>query len=74
MRPLAWTGFGFLVGGVAMLLLGSAWRPFGCGALLTAATIYGYAIWKVARQIADIRRRADEMLERAANEMEKRKR
>ena len=74
LRPLAWTGFAFLGAGVAMMFLGPDWRPYGCGSLLTAATVYAFAFWKVARQIAAINRRTQEMLERAAQEMEKRKR
>ena len=74
LRGLSWIGFAFIVAGTAMLLLGPDWRPFGCGALLTAGTIYAIAIWKILRAIALLKRQTQEMLERAAQEMEKRKR
>ncbi|HEY3225916.1 MAG TPA: hypothetical protein VGK61_02835 [Planctomycetota bacterium] len=75
LRALGWVGFVFLGAGLLILLFGPReWRSFGCGALMTAVMVYGWGLWTVARQIAGIRRRAEQMLERAAEEMDKKKR
>jgi hypothetical protein len=72
-RVLGWAGFAFLAVGVLILLFGpSTWRNFGCGALLTAVTLYIVGLILVARQIAAIRRKANEMMQRVAEEMEHR--
>ena len=74
LRVLGWAGFIFLGAGLLILLFGpKEWRSFGCGALLTAVTLYGGGLFLVARQIARIRRAANEMMQRVADEMEKRK-
>jgi len=74
LRVLGWTAFIFLASGLLVLLFGPReWRSYGCGAFLTAVTLYAVGLFMVARQVASIRRRANEMLERAAQEMEKRK-
>ena len=74
LRALGWVGFVFFAAGLLILLFGPReWGSYGCGALLTAAMVYGWGLWTVARQIRGIRRRAEQMLERAAQEMEKKK-
>ena len=73
-RVLGWAGFLFLAAGLLILLFGpSEWRSFGCGALLTSVTVYGIGLYFVARQIATVRHRVADMLERTAQEMEKKK-
>ena len=68
-------GFLFLASGlVVYLLYPPEWRSFGCAALLTAVTLYGAGLFLVARQIARIRHRANEMLQRVAEELEGRNR
>jgi len=74
LRALGWVGFIFFGAGLLILIFGPReWISFGCGALLTAVMVYGWGLWMVARQIRGIRRRAEQMLERAAQEMEKKK-
>jgi len=74
-KVLGWSGFAFLGAGLLILLFGPVeWRSIGCGSLLTAVTVYAIGLWTVVRHIAAIRRRATEMLSRAADEMERRKR
>lgn len=75
LKVLGWSGFVFLGGGLLVFFLGPReWRSIGCGALLTAVTIYLVGFWMVVRQIAGIRRRANEMLTRVAEEMERKRR
>jgi hypothetical protein len=73
LRVLGWSGFVFLAVGLILVLFFKQWTRYGCAALLTAVTLYGIGFWIVARQIAAVRRHANEMLERVAEEMEKRK-
>lgn len=72
-RVLGWAGFVFLAVGLILVLFFKPWQKYGCAALLTAATLYGIGLWMVARQIAAVRKRTNEMLERVAQEMERRK-
>ena len=73
-KVLGWTGFVFLAAGILVYFFGpSHWRHFGCGAMLTAVTVYVVGLILVARQIAVIRRKANEMMQRVAEEMERRK-
>lgn len=73
-RVLGWMGFGFLAAGLLVLLFGPAeWRSYGCGAVLTAATLYAIGLFLVARQIARIRRAANEMMRRVADELDRHK-
>jgi hypothetical protein len=74
LRVLGWSGFTFLGAGLLVLLFGpKEWKAFGCGALLTAATLYVTGLVLVVRQIAHVRRKANEMLQRVAEELERRK-
>ena len=74
LRLLGWLGFIFLAGGLLVMIFGPVeWRSFGCGAMITAVMIYGWGLWQVARMISGVRRRANDMLERVAQEMERRK-
>lgn len=74
LRVLGWSGFAFLGAGILVLIFGPReWKSFGCGALLTAATLYVTGLLLVVRQIARVRRKANEMLQRVADEMERRK-
>lgn len=73
-RVLGWAGFIFLAAGLAiMLFLPPQWSYVGCGSILTAVTLYIIGLIMVARQIATIRRRANQMLQRLAEEMERKK-
>jgi hypothetical protein len=73
-KGLGWFGFIFFGAGLLVLLFGpDEWKPYGCGALLTAATLYGTGLVLVARHIARIRRQMNDMLARAADEMDRRK-
>jgi hypothetical protein len=72
-RVLGWAGFFFLaVGLILLLFFPPEWTRYGCAAVLSAVTLYGVGLWMVARQIAIVRRHANEMLERVAEEMERR--
>ena len=73
LRVLGWSGFVFLAVGLVLLLFFKEWTRYGCAAVLTAITLYGIGLWMVARQIAAVRRHANEMLERVAEEMERQK-
>lgn len=71
-KGIGWFGFIFFGAGLMVLLFGpKEWKPYGCGALLTAATLYGTGLVLVARHIARIRRQANDMLARVADEMER---
>jgi hypothetical protein len=71
LRVLGWSGFVFLAAGLIILLFIPKWTSYGCAAVLTAVTLYGIGFFMVARQIAAVRRQANEMLERVAEEMER---
>ncbi|HKS16583.1 MAG TPA: hypothetical protein VJU16_04670, partial [Planctomycetota bacterium] len=59
LRVLGWAGFIFLAAGIILFLFGGErWRPYGCGALLTAVTIYGVGLFLVIRMVARMRRAA----------------
>jgi peptidoglycan/LPS O-acetylase OafA/YrhL len=72
-RVLGWAGFVFFAAGLLILLFWPAGYPYGCGALLTAVTLYAAGLILVARQLAALRRKANEMMQRVAEEMERRK-
>jgi len=75
LKVLGWMGFFFLASGlVVVLFYPPEWRSLGCGAIMTAVTLYGAGLFLVARQVARIRRRANDMLQRVADELEGRKR
>lgn len=69
---IGWTGFVFLAIGLLVLIFGpKEWKSYGCGAVLTAITLYVTGLVLVARQIARIRDKANEMMMRVAEEMER---
>ena len=71
---LGWSGFIFLGIGLLLIIFGPReWKPFGCGALLTSVTLYVTGLVLLARQIARVRDKANEMMMRVADEMERRK-
>jgi uncharacterized membrane protein YqjE len=73
-RVLGWAGFVFLAAGLTVLIFGPKdWNSYGCAAVLTSVTLYVTGLVMVARQISRVRRQANEMLQRVADEMEKRK-
>ena len=73
LKVVGWLGFIFLGAGILILSFGpTEWRSIGCGALLTAVTVYGVGFFLVVRQIAMVRRRVNVMLQQAAEEMERR--
>jgi hypothetical protein len=74
LKVLGWAGFVFLAAGILILIFGPVeWKSFGCGALLTAATLYVTGLVIVVRHIARIKHAANEMMRRVAEDMEKRK-
>jgi len=73
-RVLGWAGFVFLAAGLVVLIFGPKdWHSYGCAAVLTSVTLYVTGLLLVAQQISRVRRHANEMLQRVADEMEKRK-
>ena|SRR5688572_21084048 len=73
LKVIGWIGFGFLAGGLLVLLFGPTdWYSFGCAGVLTALTLYGTGLVMVVRQISRIRVQAGEMMRRVAEEVERR--
>jgi hypothetical protein len=72
-RVLGWAGFVFLGAGLLILLFWPSGYPYGCAAVLTAVTLYAAGLILVARQLAALRRKANELMQRVAEEMERKK-
>jgi len=74
LKFIGWSGFIFLATGLLLLIFGpKEWKSYGCGAVLTAITLYVTGLVLVARQIARVKDKANEMMMRVAEEMERRK-
>lgn len=70
---MGWAGFIFLAAGLTILIFGPRhWNSYGCAAVLTSLTLYVTGLVMVARQISRVRRQANDMLQRVADEMERR--
>ena len=74
-KLLGWVGFSFLAGGLLVYVFGPPeWKPFGCGAMLTAVTMYAVGVFLIARMIRRTKRGVEEMMRRVLEQAERRKR
>jgi uncharacterized membrane protein YqjE len=69
-RAIGWIGFAFFGAGLLTILFGPPeWRSYGCGALLTAVTIYVVGAVYVIRRIRQVQKATNEMMRRVMEEM-----
>ena len=74
-KLLGWVGFAFLAGGLLVYVFGPReWKPFGCGAMLTALTLYAVGLFLIIRMIRRTKRGVESMMRRVLEEAERRKR
>jgi hypothetical protein len=73
-RLLGWLGFVFGAGGLLLYIFGPPeWRPFGCGAMLTALTLYGVGLFLILRMIRRTKKGVEEMMRRVMEQTNRRK-
>ena len=73
-KTVGWLAFAFFGGGLLVYLFGpSEWRPYGCGALLTALTIYIVGFIYVVRRIRQVQKATTEMMRRVMEDLQSKK-
>lgn len=73
-KLLGWLGFAFLAAGLLVYIFGpTSWKPFGCGAMLTAATLYAVGLFFIVRMIRRTKQGVEEMMRRVIEQSGRRK-